>query len=285
MSSKTGYFITFQPYRLLKKMKTGIKSTNTYLEDFKNALGYTPIFAIRIDDKPIEAIIAESLLSYPRCPQVALVFEKDLSDVQAVSRLDVFKYDYISENADNSNGLYWKSSEDDKIKGEIKIPYTDEGIKDYLVNEINAAEMRQIYLVGKNFDSISYEDMYKYSHIDFVQWAIESLTLVVDKFVGNVDIAKVPKVDTNTPEFMDKIHLIFNQLMYKPDRLSESNFMNIENIIEEWLYGTTNQESLLRFKKLSESEKENGKQVENNNYGLNLDSFSFIGNYVQAFGH
>lgn len=84
---------------------------------------------------------------------------------------------------------------------------------------------------------------------------------------------------------MDKIHLIFNQLMYKPDRLSESNFMNIENIIEEWLYGTTNQESLLRFKKLSESEKENGKQVENNNYGLNLDSFSFIGNYVQAFGH
>lgn len=239
-NEKEKLFITFQPASICKNINTSLLSENKFLSEYEQFLGYNPIFCNLIQDNPIEYIISDVLLSFPRNPGVAIVFKKDINEVDVIPRLDVFRYDNLLDNDSNSGTtLSWSTD----TKNILRKNYKGDTLNDYLVSHINPNEILGIYIVSKDVNAINYDSLYRYEHLDYMQWVIECLTQVIYGFDNIVDINKVPLIDTESVDFMNVIQTIYNQLIYKPNNINDADFMKFENILELWLYDTVNLKS------------------------------------------
>lgn len=253
-------YITFQPLRSLENINNNITSDNKFLFDYRKLLGFTPLFCNLVEGNSIEYIISDLLLSFPRNPEVAIVFEKNDSEVRKVSRLEVFKFDNLLDSSDqeNNSSLYWNSMDRSNIdiNDYVNLDYTGESLTDYLVEGIKLEEIKGIYIISRDGNDIMYDNLYRYNHMDFIQWVIESLAETISELSGLSNNCKKPEVDTTIDEFINVYNTIYNQFMYKPEILTDLEMIKYENLLETWLFGEVKQDSrdkALRIEKSQES--------------------------------
>lgn len=303
-------YITFQPLRSLENINNRITSDNKFLFDYRKLLGFTPLFCNSLEGNPIEFIISDILLSFPRNPEVAIVFEKSAEEVKKVSRLEVFGFDNLLDSSENENNssLHWNSMDRSNVDivDYINIDNPVDSLNDYLVNGIDLNEIKGIYLICKDGNEIMYDNLYKYNHMEFIQWVIESLseTLVDLDIISNR--SKKPEVDTTISEFVDVYNTIYNQFIYKPDVLSELEILKYENLLESWIFGEVSAESKDKLDKIADIQ--NGTKINidtlvdlddldlnqynsylrtnyiNDSQGL-INKVGFVGSDIKPFGY
>lgn len=288
-------FVTFQPLDICRNVNICITSENRFLDDYKEQFGFTPIFCNKLQDNPTSYIIADVLMGFPRNPEVAIIFKKDMNKVKEIPRLEVFRYDYTLDNSGKSvsekltwgnNANIFKSSNDDGV------------IKDYLVSEILPNEILGIYIVNADKNSVQYDNLYRYEHVEFIQWVIDCLTNTLHGFDSMTDLNKIPLADTKNVEFMNVLQTIYNQLLYKPNEINDADFMRFENIIELWLYDSIDIKSStyrdilqskydnieLVTKRYSKDDEDLREKYKDNKHGL-VDECNFYGNDIEPFGN
>lgn len=286
-------YITFQPLKFCEplKNKSSLQSNNPYLYKYNEKFGFNPIFAINLSEDNIEYLVSSALLSYPRNPEVAIVFEKRPEEVLKSSRLSIFNFDKTNNN--QSNNLTWESQENNNTGNLTNV--NNNIIIDYISDSIRPDEIKGIYKVLDNRNSILYDNRYRYEHEDYINWVIERFSAVVYEFNKNIDISKIPMVDTNTIEFLNVIQVIYNQLIYRPEQVDERDFMTFENIIESWLYDEISPLSLMKYNNLNNNklytEEDNYEYQENikniyikEKHGL-PNKLGFVGSEIEPFGN